>query len=137
MSLLTIKAARRHALVTLEGFDTVWHTMAGGGRGVQMIEDPLSDLGEMIPGPVRAENIVLTTSFSPRTDLEWIRELKLGVGVLRRAVIRQWTDENWTHIGDPEVYPDCLLIGYTAPTTAPTGEDVDFSITLATTGEAL
>lgn len=137
MSLVVVNAAQRHTIITLEGVSTAWNTMSGGGMGVAMVADPLSDLGDVIAGDARAENIVLSTTFDPRTDLDWINDLKRGIGQFRGTVTRQWTDENWTHIGDPEVYPDCLLVGYTPPATSRSGDDAVFTITLATTGEAL
>lgn len=137
-NLLILKAAQRHAIVTIDGLDITWHTMTGGGRTVEAAPDPESEDGRILAtGKVTAENIVLTTSFSPYEDLTWVHQLKTGVGALRVTVTRHWTDENWDYIGDPEVYPDCLLIGYENPTTAPSGDDVEFAITLATTGEAL
>ena len=137
MNQLTINAAERHAIVTIEGLDIVWHTMAGGGVAVSVVDDPYSSTGEVIAGNVSADNIILATGFSPHDDLHWMNELKRSVGVGRYTVTRQWTDENWRHIGDPETYPDCLLIGYTNPTTGPTGDDAEFAITLHTTGEAI
>lgn len=138
MSKLVIRAAQRHAIVHLEGVPVAWHTMTGGGITVPVADDPdTADVIESIPGTPRAEPITLTTSFSPAEDLEWMKDLKRGVGMLRATVTRHWTDENWRRIGEPEVYPDCLLIGYENPTTTRSGDDVEFSITLATTGEAL
>lgn len=137
MSRVVVNAAQRHTIITLEGVNTSWNTMAGGGMGVTTVPDPMSDLGDVIAGNARAENIILSTTFDPRHDLDWINDLKRGVGQFRGTVTRQWTDENWAHIGEPEVYPDCLLIGYTPPPTTRSGEDAVFTITLATTGEAL
>ena len=137
MTIATIKAAQRNALVTIRGLDVAWHTMTGGGMTVTAREDPSSADGELILGTPQAEDIVLTASFSPRNDIEWTQDLKRSIGEKRLTVIRQWTDENRRHLGDPEVYPDCLLIGYTNPTSSPSAEDAEFSITLATTGEAL
>lgn len=137
MSRVVVNAAQRHSIITLEGVNTSWNTMAGGGISVPVTDDPETVVIDYIPGQPRAENIVLSTTFDPRTDLDWINDLKRQVGELRATVTRQWTDENWTHIGEPEVYPDCLLIGYTPPTTTRSGEDAVFTITLASTGEAL
>jgi hypothetical protein len=137
VSLILVNAAQRHCIITLQGIDNAWATMAGGGITATTTPDPYSDVGEVIAGGLRAENIVLTTGFDPRHDLDWINELKRGVGEFRGTVTRQWTDENWTHLGDPEVYPDCLLIGYTPPATTASGDEAVFTITLATTGEAL
>ena len=136
MTLAAVTAARRHALVQIEGLDVVWHTMTGGGLSVEIVEDPSDPGGEGIPGLVSADNIVLTTGFSPHNDLDWVREMKRGIGVDHYTVIRQWTDENWAAIGTPEVYPGCLLIGYTNPVTGPTSEPAEFTVTLSTTGEA-
>lgn len=139
MSRVTVNAAQRHSIVTLEGINAAWTTMAGGGRMAVTMDDPETDTGLriVVVGETAAENLVLTTSFDPRVDLEWINQLKRGVGSYRGTVTRQWTDENWTHIGEPEVYPDCLLIGYTPPASSRSGEDAVFTITLATSGEAL
>lgn len=137
MTIATIKAAQRNALVSIRGIDVAWHTMTGGGMSATTREDPLSEDGELLTGTPRADDITLTASFSPRTDMEWTQDLKRGVGEKRLTVIRQWTDENRRHLGDPEVYPDCLLIGYINPVTSPSAEDVEFTITLSTTGEAL
>lgn len=138
MSRVVVNAAQRHTIITLEGVNTSWNTMAGGGVSVAVTDDPDTfDVIEQIPGRPRAENITLSTTFDPRHDLDWINDLKRGVGQFRGTVTRQWTDENWAHIGEPEVYPDCLLIGYTPPSTTRSGEDAVFTIILASTGEAL
>lgn len=136
MILATIKASQRNATVTILGLDIAWHTMTGGGVSSTISEDPTDPMGPPMVGEPRAENIVLTTSFSPRSDLDWIKKMKAGVGTERVTVVRQWTDENRRPLGEPEIYPDCLLIGYENPVTAPTPDDVEFSIVLHTTGEA-
>lgn len=139
MSRVTVNAAQRHALVTLEGVNAAWTTMTGGGRTVITTDDPDTDDGTriVIVGKTVAEDIVLSTSFDPKADIDWMNQLKRGVGTYRGTVTRQWTNENWTHIGEPEVYPDCLLTSYTPPESSRSGEDAMFTITLATTGEAL
>lgn len=138
MTLLTINAAQRHAIVTIAGLDDiVWHTMTGGGVSVSLLPDPTSHEGEVIPGNPAAENISLATGFNPHDDRLWMRELKRSVGIGRYTITRQWTDENWRPLGEPETYPDCLLVGYDNPTSAPSGEDAEFVITLANTGEVI
>lgn len=137
MTHVAVIAAQRHALVQVQGLDVVWHTMTGGGLEVETTPDPDGARGEVLTGSVTATDITLTTGFSPHHDLDWVRDIKRGVGTARYTVVRQWTDENWSPIGTPEVYPGCLLVGYTNPTTAPSSEAAQFSITLATTGEAL
>lgn len=136
MTLATVTASQRHALVQIQGLNVYWHTMTGGGRVVNVTEDPDDPTGDPLIGVVAAEDIELTTDFSPR-DMDWVRDLKRSVGDGGFTVVRQWTDENWSHIGEPEVYPDCILIGYSNPTSSPTTEAATISVTLATKGEAL
>lgn len=136
MSLASVNAAQRHAMVTLAGIDHLWHTMTGGGRTVTTAPDPYVP-GGVMAGAAIAEDITLVTSFSAHRDLEWIREMKRAVGSGRYTVVRQWTDENWSPVGEAEIYPDCLLLGYTNPPSAPSGDYTEFSVVLSTTGEAL
>lgn len=130
-------AAQRQAIVTVEGLDLVWTSMSGGGVTLDYTLDESFGAEAVMAGAVRAEPIVLTTTISPQRDLGWMRAVKKRLGRGRYTIVRQWTDPNWGPVGDPEVYADCLLIGYTNPESSPSAEDAVFTLTFATTGESL
>lgn len=131
-------AAQRQAIVTVDALpDLVFSAMSGGGITVSYEEQVAGGVTEITVGRVVAEPIVLTTALSLYRDLTWMRQVKAMVGVRRFTITRQWTDPNWAPVGEPETYPDCLLIGYTNPESSPSVEDAEFSLTFATTGEAL
>lgn len=130
-------AAQSHALVTVAGLSVVFEAMAGGGATSDWELDDSSGVPELRMGRMRYEPIVLTATLAPRRDLGWLRTLKRSVGTGRYTITRQWTDSNWTPIGDPEIYPDCVLVGVDNPESSSAAEDATFSLTFATTGEAL
>lgn len=133
----TTAASQRQALVTVEGLELVWHSMTGGGMSVEYTLDDSSMPSGVTVGRRRAEPIVVTTTVSPERDLGWMRRVKAMVGVARFTITRQWTDPNWVPVGDPEVYADCLLVGYTNPETSPSTDDAVFSLSFVSSGESL
>lgn len=130
-------APGRHALVTVAGLGLVFTAMTGGNRVAEWEVDDSTGAPQLRVGRVRTEPIVLTAALSPHRDLEGLVRLKAAVGIGRYTITRQWTDANWTPVGDPELYPDCVLVGVTNPETGDTADEVSFSLTFATTGEAL
>lgn len=133
------KASQRHSLVTVQGIDIVWRSMSGGGVSSDYSRDydGGSDTPDFIPGIPEPEDIEVTTTVAPKRDLEWMRQVKALVGRGRFTITRQWTDANWDVIGDPETYPNCLLIGYSNPEVGQNSDAAEFTLTFATSGEAL
>lgn len=129
--------AQNQCIITVEGLEVTWHTMTGGGRSVAFEWDYSCTPPSILAGTVVADPIVLTTTVSLYRDLAWIRAVKRYVGHRTFTITRQWTDVNWDPVGEPEVYPDCLLVGYTNPESTPTTEDAQLALTFATAGEAL
>lgn len=130
-------AAGRHAIVTVSGVPVVFASMSGGGTTVEWEVDDSAGAPELRMGAVRYEPIVLSTPLSPYRDLEWLRRVKRRVGGGPFTVARQWTDANWAPVGAPEIYPGCVLIGVSNPESADSADDAVFTLTFATTGEAL
>lgn len=132
-------AAARHAIVTIQGLNVVFESMTGGGVSVDTGSefDPFTGRMEDTAATATWDPIVLATSLAPHRDLTWLRQIKRRVGTGVFTIVRQWTDANWDPVGEAEVYPDCLLIGYTNPESSPSADDVTFALTFSTTGEAL
>lgn len=134
-----VKAAQRHSLVVVHGIPITWRSMSGGGVSGEYSRDydGGSDHADFIPGVPEPEDIEITCTVAPRRDLEWMRQVKALVLKGRFTITRQWTDAAWDPIGDPETYPDCLLIGYTNPEVGQSSDAAEFTLTFATNGEAL
>lgn len=133
------KASQRHSLVVVQGIPILWRSMSGGGVSGDYTRDydGGSDVADFIPGYAEAEDIEVTCTVAPRRDLEWLRKVKAQVMKGRFTITRQWTDANWDPVGEAEVYPNCLLTGYSNPEVSASADPAELTLTFATTGEAL
>ena len=133
------KASQRHSLVTIQGIPLIWRSMSGGGVSGDYTRDydGGSDVADFIPGYAEAEDIEVTCTVAPLRDKEWMDRVKAQVLKGRYTITRQWTDANWDPVGQPETYPNCLLIGYNNPEVSASADPAEFTLTFATNGQAL
>jgi hypothetical protein len=105
------KTAQRHQLVSIAGIPGYFQRMAGGHVGGDTSEsfDGGSDIADLIPGPVSAEDVTISRDFDPFRDQPILRQLRPLVMRWRTTVTRQPTDYDYVPVGEPDVYAGALL----------------------------
>jgi hypothetical protein len=133
------KATKRQYLVTVEGIPGTWRTF-GGGAGTASVTkdyDGGSDRADLLAGPPEWDDIEVVRTIAPSRDDVWVGQLRKLIGRGRFNVTKQSTDANWTKVGKPTTYPNCLLVGLQEPETDASSSDAaEITLTLATSGPA-
>lgn len=133
------KATKRQFLVTVEGIPGTWRSLSGGGATADTTPDWSGGAirPDLLGGPPSYDDLELVRTYDPDKDPAWIETADKQVGRGRYTVTKQPTDANFTKIGKPRTYADCLLKGLTEPETdASSGDPGEVTITFATTGPA-
>lgn len=133
------KATKRQYLVTIEGIPGTWRQFSGAGGSASVTKDydGGSDRADLLAGPAEWDDIEVTRTIAPSRDDVWVAQLRklLGRGVFN--ITKQATDANWTKVGNPTTYPDCLLNGLQEPETdAASSDAAEIKLTFATSGPA-
>jgi len=112
-----MKMAQRQALVTIEGVPGRWATRTGGDvtADVTPVWDGGMDYPEQMASPPSADNVTVSRPVDDARDLTEIKRLKRLVGKLRATITEQPTNQDLFPIGDPDVYPDALLLRVSTP----------------------
>lgn len=111
------KMAQRQSIVTIEGIPGNWATKSGGNVSADTtpVWDGGADRPEILASPSSAENITVSRPVDDQRDLSEMKRLKQVVGRLRATITEQPTDGDLFPIGEPDVYPNALLVGYNVP----------------------
>jgi len=132
------KATQRDHLVTIEGVPGTWRNLSGGGGTVETTKD--RDGGAIRPdilgGPPEFEDLECARTFDPVRDAAWMKQLRQNLGRGFYTVMKQPIDVNKIAIGEPLVYPDCMLSGLTEAEVADSSDPAEVSLTFSTTGPA-
>lgn len=131
------KSTQRDFIVTAEGLPGNWRGFTGGGATSEATKD--RDGGAtrqtLTPNPFEYEDIEISRAFDPIVDGQMIRDLRKRLHD-NFTLSKQPTDVNKIAIGDPTVYPDCLLTGLSEQEAGDSGDHATVSLTFATTGPA-
>lgn len=133
------KLTKRQFLVTIEGIPGTWRTFSGGGGTASVTKDfdGGSDRADLLSGPAEWDDIEVTRTVAPARDDNWTAQLRKLIGRGKFNVTKQATDANWTKVGRPTTYPDCLLTGLQEPETdAGSSDAAEVTLTFATSGPA-
>lgn len=106
------KMAQRQSLVTIETLPGNWATKTGGDIAADAtpVWDGGTDSPDMLAAPAAAENITVSRPVDDSRDLAMIKQLRRKVGKLRTTLTEQPTNADLFPIGEPDVYPQALLI---------------------------
>jgi hypothetical protein len=133
------KATKRQYLVTIEGIPGTWRAFSGAGGSASVTKDydGGSDRADLLSGPAEWDDIEVTRTVAPSRDDVWIAQLRKLIGRGTFNITKQATDANWTKVGNPTTYPDCLLNGLQEPETDASSSDAaEIKLTFATSGPA-
>ena len=133
------KITKNKYLVTIEGIPGTWRAFSGGGGSASITKDfdGGSDRADLLAGPPEWDDIEVTRTVAPTRDDVWIKHLRKLIGRGKFNVTKQATDANWTKVGEPTTYPDCLLNGLQEPETdAASSDAAEITLTFATSGPA-
>lgn len=72
---------------------------------------------EKLAGRAVTANVTVDRPYDPASHSTLLRDLRKKCGGWRTTVSKQAIDETDQPIGDPEVYPNALLVGVTGPET--------------------
>lgn len=112
------KMAQRQGLVSIEGIAGLWATKTGGdvSADVTPVWDGGTDHPDQLASPPSSDNVTISRPVDDDRDLAEIKRVKKMVGRLRATVTVQPTNGDLFPIGDPDVYPEALLIRATSLT---------------------
>jgi hypothetical protein len=102
----------RQSLVSVQGIPGYFSTLAGGDTTATATDvwpggttDPAK-----VAGPSTTGNVTVTRPFKASRDQEILKALTPLCGRWRSTISRQWTDADLTVVGDPDVWPNALLL---------------------------
>lgn len=106
-----VKTAQRHQLVSIAGIPGYFQRMTGGHVGGDTSEsfDGGSDVADLIPGPVSAEDVTISRDYDPYRDEPILRRLRPVVMRWRTTITGQPADYDYVPVGEPRVYAGALL----------------------------
>jgi hypothetical protein len=130
------KMSQRQSLVSIEGIEGLWATRSGGdvSADVSPVWDGGADHPEQMAGPASSDNITVTRPMDEIRDLGRIKELrKTGVGRFVTTITEQHTTRDLFPIGEPDVWPEALLVRanvpeYDAGSSDPKVVELEFAI---------
>lgn len=111
------KMAQRQSIVTIEGIPGNWATRTGGNVSADTtpVWDGGADRPDILASPASADNVTVSRPVDDQRDLAQLKRLKQQVGKLRSTITEQPTDGDLFPIGEPDVFPDALLVNYNVP----------------------
>lgn len=112
-----MKMAQRQALVSIEGIPGLWATKTGGdvSADVTPVWDGGTDHPDQLASPASSDNITVSRPVDDDRDLVEMKRIKKQVGRFTATVTVQPTNGDLFPIGDPDVYPEALLIRASTP----------------------
>lgn len=133
------KATKRQFKVSISGIPGYWRSLSGGGASAEYSRDYSggSNVGTILAGPAEHEDMTLVRTFDPNSDPAWVNKLKKKVGRSYHKISKQATDVNFTKVGKPETYYNCVLVGLTLPETDSSSADAaEITLVFAHNGSA-
>lgn len=132
-----MKTTKRNFITTILGVTGTWSTSTGGTLNSDVTRD--YDGGAAVPdligGAPTADDLELSRSFDPVRDLPLLEKLRKEVGRGRYTITKQPTDANFTKVGKPLTYANCLLLSVNDPESDANSSDVTpITVKFATTG---
>lgn len=111
-----MKMAQRQGLVSIEGIAGLWATKTGGDvtADVTPVWDGGTDHPDQLASPPSSDNVTVSRPVDDDRDLAEMKAIKKQVGRLRRTITVQPTNADLFPIGDPDVYPEALLVRATS-----------------------
>lgn len=115
---LEAPASKRQSLVSLGEVDIgYWSTKTGGEISATTTE--VFDGGSLTPthlaSPATTKNVILSKPYRNSQDQALFKRLAPLVGIWRTTVTVQDTDASLIPVGEPTVYPACLLVRIQPP----------------------
>lgn len=129
-----MKSAQRQFLVKVAGIEGFFASKSGGdiSADTNKVYDGGSDSPDVLAGPAEADNITVGRSYDFNRDDPILRQLRKAVGRWTTTVSVTPTDRDLVAVGQPQVYPDALLVGLTEPETdASSGDAASFELEFA------
>ena len=132
------KTAQAHYAVRVSGIPGSWNTKTGGAmeRAHSTSWNGGSAQYDWIAGPATYSNITITRP-KRHEDEEWLPRYRNKNNIVRDTLTQQELDENYSAVGSPQTWPDCLLVGVTEPNTeAGSSDEGTLTLEYATKGPA-
>lgn len=129
-----MKAAQRQARVSVRGISGLFARKTGGSTAsdVTNVWDGGSLRPEKLASPALVEDVTISRPFDPTRDNEILADLRRKVGRWRTTVTIEYTDTDLVKLGDPEVYPQALLVRVNDPDVdASSGEPMMLELVFA------
>lgn len=115
---LELPASKRQSLVSVGGVNLgYWSTKTGGEVSASTTQ--VFDGGALVPSqlasPATTKNLVLSKPYRNSIDQALFKRLAGLVGIWVTTVTVQDTDASLIPVGEPTVYPGCLLVRVQPP----------------------
>lgn len=125
------KSAQRQFLVNVNGLQDTFAQKSGGDITAEAnkVYDGGSLTPDIIAGPQDISNISVSRAYDYQRDGALLKWLRARVGNWRTSLTVTPANENLVALGNPAIYPDCLLIGLTEPEMdAGSGDGATYSL---------
>jgi hypothetical protein len=111
------KALKYQFVFSISGIAGNWEQSSGGDISAPStkVRDGGSDRPTVLGGLSETDDIEVTRTYDPVTDVALLAALRKNVGRGRYTLTKQSTDANRVKVGKPTTYPGSLLIGLTEP----------------------
>jgi hypothetical protein len=109
------KSAQRQFLVKVSGIDGYFMTKTGGNVSADTtkVYDGGEPRPDVLSSPADVENVTVSRAYDHQRDADTLARMRGQVGKLRTTVSVTPTDEDLVANGNPVVYSDALLVGFT------------------------
>lgn len=128
------KSAQRQFLIKVGQIDGYFASKSGGdiSSDTSKVYDGGSDVPDVLAGPAEADNITVSRSYDLQRDAALLKRLRQVVGRWSTTLSITPTDRDLIAVGEPQVYPDALLVGLTEPETdASSGDAAEYELEFA------
>jgi len=132
-------ASQRQFLVTIDGIGEFFATLSGGEVTADVGDsyDGGKKRPDKVAGNAVTANLVCGRPYKITRDQPIIDRLEKQVGSFTTTITRQPADADFTPVGKPTVYPDCLLVRVTPPEMDASSSDAaSYELEWATPGSA-
>ncbi|ASX98689.1 tail tube protein [Arthrobacter phage Colucci] len=131
------KATKRQFITTILGITGTWASSTGGTLNADVTRDYDGGAAtpDLIGGAPTADDLELSRGFDPVRDLPLLAKLRKEVGRGRYTITKQPTDANFTKVGTPLTYANCVLMSVNDPESDANSSDIPLvTLKFATTG---
>jgi hypothetical protein len=111
------KALKYQFIFSISGIPGNWEQSSGGDISAPStkVRDGGSDRPTVLGGLPETDDIEVTRTFDPHTEVALLAALRKNLGRSRHTLTKQATDANRVKVGKPVTYPGSLLVGLTEP----------------------